>query len=172
MLPPVGAHVTFAHGAPPCANGPHRVRTRARARIGALRARTGGRGHTCARTNQCMIGCSMTSTLKTTRSGTSKEQHPFANGRVRATRRLQTEHAHTPVCARDYLRVAVVRLRTAIAQARFCPCSPPRVGGSFKVKELLAAGAPRHPIDRFRPRRPGGRGTFSNFELRAPKVAF
>ena len=37
-----------------------------------------------------------------------------------------------------------------------------------KFKELLAAGAPRHPIGRFRPRRPGGRGTFSNFELWAP----
>ena len=47
-----------------------------------------------------------------------------------------------------------------------------RVGGSrSKFKELLAAGAPRHPIGRFRPRRPGGSGTFSNFELRAPEVA-
>ena len=44
--------------------------------------------------------------------------------------------------------------------------------GCPKFKELLAAGAPRHPIGRFRPRRPGGRGTFSNFELRAPEVAF
>ena len=44
--------------------------------------------------------------------------------------------------------------------------------GRSKFKELLAAGAPRHPIGRFRPRRPGGRGTFSNFELRAPEVAF
>ena len=40
-----------------------------------------------------------------------------------------------------------------------------------KFKELLAAGAPRHPIGRFRPRRPGGSGTFSNFELWAPEVA-
>ena len=53
-----------------------------------------------------------------------------------------------------------------------------RLGGSlglegcFKFKELLAAGAPRHLIGRFRPRQPGGRGTFSNFELRAPEVAF
>ena len=43
--------------------------------------------------------------------------------------------------------------------------------GCSKFKELLAAGAPCHPIGRFRPRRPGGRGTFSNFELRAPEVA-
>ena len=43
--------------------------------------------------------------------------------------------------------------------------------GRSKFKELLAAGAPRHPIGRFRPRRPGGRGTFSNFELWAPEVA-
>ena len=42
--------------------------------------------------------------------------------------------------------------------------------GCSKFKELLAAGAPLHPIGRFRPRRPGGRGTFSNFELRAPEV--
>ena len=44
--------------------------------------------------------------------------------------------------------------------------------GRSKFKELLAAGAPRHPIGRFRPRRPGGSGTFSNFELWAPEVAF
>lgn len=44
--------------------------------------------------------------------------------------------------------------------------------GCSKFKELLAAGAPRHPIGRFRPRRPGGSGTFSNFELWAPEVAF
>ena len=44
--------------------------------------------------------------------------------------------------------------------------------GRPKFKELLAAGAPRHPIGRFRPRRPGGSGTFSNFELWAPEVAF
>ena len=43
--------------------------------------------------------------------------------------------------------------------------------GRSKFKELLAAGAPRHPIGRFRPRRPGGSGTFSNFELWAPEVA-
>ena len=43
--------------------------------------------------------------------------------------------------------------------------------GCSKFKELLAAGAPRHPIGRFRPRRPGGSGTFSNFELWAPEVA-
>ena len=43
--------------------------------------------------------------------------------------------------------------------------------GRPKFKELLAAGAPRHPIGRFRPRRPGGSGTFSNFELWAPEVA-
>ena len=41
----------------------------------------------------------------------------------------------------------------------------------LNFKELLAAGAPRHPICRFRPRRPGGSGTFSNFELWAPEVA-
>ena len=44
--------------------------------------------------------------------------------------------------------------------------------GRPKFKELLAAGAPRHPIGRFRPRRPGGSGSFSNFELWAPEVAF
>ena len=44
--------------------------------------------------------------------------------------------------------------------------------GRSKFKELLAAGAPRHPIGHFRPRRPGGSGTFSNFELWAPEVAF
>ena len=44
--------------------------------------------------------------------------------------------------------------------------------GRSKFKELLAAGAPRYPIGRFRPRRPGGSGTFSNFELWAPEVAF
>ena len=44
--------------------------------------------------------------------------------------------------------------------------------GRSKFKELLAAGAPRHPIGRFRPCRPGGSGTFSNFERWAPEVAF
>ena len=43
--------------------------------------------------------------------------------------------------------------------------------GHSKFKELLAAGAPRYPIGRFRPRRPGGSGTFSNFELWAPEAA-
>ena len=49
--------------------------------------------------------------------------------------------------------------------------APLGLEGRSKFKELLAAGAPRHPIGRFRPRRPGGRGTFSNFELWAPEVA-
>ena len=57
------------------------------------------------------------------------------------------------------------------------PCTwdhtvPLGLEGRSKFKELLAAGAPRHPIGRFRPRRPGGSGTFSNFELWAPEVAF
>ena len=49
--------------------------------------------------------------------------------------------------------------------------TPVGLEGRSKFKELLAAGAPRHPIGRFRPRRPGGSGTFSNFELWAPEVA-
>ena len=58
------------------------------------------------------------------------------------------------------------------ARCSFCHTVPLGLEGRSKFKELLAAGAPRHPIGRFRPRRPGGSGTFSNFELWAPEVAF
>ena len=71
------------------------------------------------------------------------------------------------------VRVRSSALALAGVQSRACPHRGPlALEGRSEFKELLAAGAPRHPIGRFRPRRPGGSGTFSNFELWAPEVAF
>ena len=64
------------------------------------------------------------------------------------------------------------RLRSAARARALTHTVPLGFEGRSKFKNVLAAGAPRHPIGRFRPRRPGGSGTFSNFELWAPEVAF